>query len=148
MALRRSKTYRLAKKKAWKWFSYYIRLRDCVNQCHIPTSACFGFCFTCGNVTFFNEAHAGHFISGRGNAVLFTEKGSHLQCASCNVGRDGEQPKYTLKMIERYGKEVTEQEMALRYKIVKFTQDDLEEIAQKYHDKYEALKGGRLKNGQ
>lgn len=135
----KSKTYGLAKKKAWMRFSRYIRLRDCSDQ---RTDWPYGLCFTCEITTSFKGGHAGHFISGRGNAVLFDEKGCHLQCGTCNVGYDGKQPTYTIKMIKRYGQAEVDRQIALRHKTIKFTQDDLEEIATKYKAKYEELKNG------
>jgi hypothetical protein len=134
----KSKTYGLAKKKAWRWFARWAKMRDCVKPSRRIEP--WGPCFTCNVPTSFLGGHAGHFISGRTNAVLFSENGVHLQCRACNIGYDGKQPTYTLKMIEKYGQAETDRQIALRHKIVKFTQDDLEEIATKYKAKYEALK--------
>ena len=89
---------KLLKDKAWDLFALYIKMRDANGEglCE---------CVTCGKTLFFYEAdcQAGHFVSGRSNAVLFDEKIVHTQCYSCNCGRYGEQAKYLLFMKRKFG---------------------------------------------
>lgn len=107
-----------AKAAAWKAFSEYIRLRD-------------PFCVTCGGP----NQHAGHFIDGRHNAVLFSEMGVHSQCYHCNVGLKGNKVEYWLFMEKKYGrptinKLLKESKQTVQYKIY-----DFERIAQEYKEK-------------
>ena len=59
-----------AKNAAWKEFSRYIRLRDCIKTTG-DTDA--GICITCGKLIPYGNSQAGHFIAGRTNGVLFNE---------------------------------------------------------------------------
>ncbi len=113
------------KKDVWELFSKYIRLRDC-----LETTGCasFGLCITCGKKNHFKLLQAGHFISGRHNANLFSEKGVHAQCYNCNINLKGNTLEYRRKIIEKYGEgydEVLEREAQ---EIKKFTVSDLEEM--------------------
>ena len=88
------------KTKAWDLFSQYIRLRDC-----LKTTGCasFGLCVTCGKRYHFKLLQAGHFIAGRHNAGLFSEKGTHAQCYNCNVVLKGNTLEYRRRIIQMYG---------------------------------------------
>jgi len=69
------------KEKLWVLFSRYIRRRDCL----ITTGSTeYGECITCDGTFEFDQLQAGHFISGRHNANLFSERGVHAQCIKCN----------------------------------------------------------------
>ena len=57
------------KGQVWDLFSKYVRLRDCLET---TGSIKRGKCFTCSKELPFNELQAGHFISGRHNANLFS----------------------------------------------------------------------------
>jgi len=124
------------KKKAWGYFSQYIRLRDCTR-----TTGCgsFGLCITCGKRYHFKLLQAGHFVSGRHNANLFSEKGVHAQCYNCNINLRGNTLEYRRKIIDRYGKgydEVLEEEAC---QIKKFTVVELEELITDLKDKIKEL---------
>lgn len=111
------------KKRVWDIFSRYIRLRDCME-----TTGCtsFGLCITCEKRNHFKLLQAGHFIPGRHNANLFSEKGVHAQCYNCNFNLRGNTLVYRRKIIEMYGPgydEVLEEEDK---QIVKFTISYLE----------------------
>lgn len=69
--------YKRAKNRAWKWFSLYIRARDCIKT---TGSISRGKCVTCGKEFNFKDLQAGHFVQGRNNAVLFNELGVNAQC--------------------------------------------------------------------
>ncbi len=88
------------KKQAWVLFSQYIRMRDC-----LKTTGCtsFGLCITCGKRYHIKLLQAGHFISGRHNANLFSEKGTHAQCYNCNINLRGNTLEYRRKIIGMYG---------------------------------------------
>lgn len=71
----------LAKKKAWEAFSLYIRTRDCIRFTGDPEQ---GMCVTCKSFKPRKELQAGHFVGGRGNAVLFDERLVYSQDGYCN----------------------------------------------------------------
>jgi hypothetical protein len=68
------------KKKCWKEFSAYIRLRDCLETTGKTTE---GLCYTCGRVYPNGKVgglQAGHFIPGRHNSILFDFDMVKSQC--------------------------------------------------------------------
>ena len=97
---KKHKTLSQVKKEVWAVFSRYIRLRDC-----LKTTGCssFGLCVTCNKRYHFKLLQAGHFIPGRHNANLFSEKGTHAQCYNCNINLRGNTLEYRRKIIEMYG---------------------------------------------
>jgi hypothetical protein len=108
-----------AKQAAWDAFSKYIRNRDKK-------------CVTCPR----GEAQqAGHFIDGRHNAVLFSERGVHGQCYHCNVGLKGNKLEYWLFMEKTYGRKVIDELMAESKITVQYKTHDFERIEQEYIDK-------------
>lgn len=120
-----------AKKKAWQAFSLYIRTRDSVNgMCA---------CITCGKVIPIKEAQASHFLGGRSNAVLFDEEAVYAGCVGCNMFLHGNYGVYTLKMIDRYGRDWVDAKIAQKHQIVKYTSQDFLDIAEKYKQKLKSL---------
>lgn len=102
----KKKTNAQLKKKLWKIFSQFIRLRDG------------GICFTCGAGSLVgSNYHAGHFIpKAVGGLVLyFHEDNVHGQCARCNLFMGGEQYVYGSKLGEKKVKEL----YALKGQIIK-----------------------------
>lgn len=91
---------KLARKKAWAVFSRYIRLKysDFEGFCK---------CVTCGISKSYKEMHAGHFIDGRNNTVLYDERLVHPQCFHCNSKQpgclSGNKVAYTVFMMKTYG---------------------------------------------
>ena len=83
----------ILKKKAWKMFSLYIKVRDSNAQ-----GICA--CCTCGKEMAFDDQdnNAGHFVAGRNLSILFDDKIVHSQCVGCNVMLSGCQGKYFLFM--------------------------------------------------
>ena len=88
-----------AKNKAWAVFSRYIRLKY-ANEFDIVV------CVTCGVKKHYKEAHAGHFIDGRNNTVLYDERLVHPQCFHCNAKcpwcLGGNKVAYTIFMSKKY----------------------------------------------
>lgn len=125
-----------ARVKAWQIFSKYIRLRDC-NK-HIK-GGMFAPCWTCGVIKHYSELQAGHFVPGRGNAVLFDEEGVRSQCAGCNIWHHGNPSAYWEKMIDTVGVEKTREIANRRHQIKKYTLADYEEIIAKYTQKIKDL---------
>lgn len=132
-----SKTDRAkAKEKAWKAFSAYIRTRDCINYTGSTEE---GICVTCRAELPYSKLQAGHFVGGRGNAVLFDERIVYAQCGYCNqkppMGLGGNYAAYTLFMIDEYGREKVEEFLKLRHQTKVYKLKDFIEIGQKYKDK-------------
>lgn len=126
------------KKDVWTLFSQYIRMRDC-----LKTTGCasFGLCVTCGKRYHIKLLQAGHFISGRHNANLFSEKGTHAQCYNCNINLRGNSLVYRRKIIEMYGEgydEILEKEASV---IKQFTIPELEELKEHYKQEIKKMKG-------
>lgn len=122
------------KNTAWKWFSKYIRLRDCLNTTGNPE---YSKCVTCGRIKPFNELHAGHGIGGRSNAILFDEEIVHAQCVSCNYHKKGNYELYIPILIERHGQEWYDLKVAFSKKPCKL---DFKAISDYYRIKYKKLK--------
>ena len=129
------------KLKAWYAFSQFIRLRDCLRTTGTTNR---GKCITCGKTFSFKNLQAGHFISGRHNANLFSEKGTHAQCRSCNIFGHGKPLEYRRAIIDLYGNgydEVLEKEAN---EITKYSLEDLTNIAECYKIKVKELLDGYM----
>ena len=126
------------KARVWVVFSKYIRTRDC-----LLTTGCtsWGLCITCGKRYHFKLLQAGHFISGRHNANLFSERGTHAQCYNCNLNLKGNTLIYRRKIIELYGKGVDEDLEEIDKQIYKFTIPDLKELEASLLEKLKILEG-------
>ena len=120
------------KEKAWKAFSIYIRTRDCLKTTWGHER---GTCITCNREYPLKQLQAGHFIDGRNNAVLFSEKGVHAQCYACNVRLHGNKVKYWLYMEQTYGHDVIDELIAESNQQVIYSREDFDEIAEKYKQK-------------
>ena len=117
------------KKKCWAVFSLYIRMRDC-----LKTTGCkdWGLCITCGKRYHIKLLQSGHFISGRHNANLFSEKGVHAQCYNCNINLRGNPLEYRRQIIKMYG-EGTDLELEEEARqIKKFLPRDLTNLIECY----------------
>lgn len=123
--LKPSKTTKLAKARADKYFSEYIRLRDKDKMC----VTCFG-----GGVN-----DCGHFISRRFEATRFDEKNSNGQCIKCNRFQYGNQFEHGQAIDRMYG-EGTAAELLQKSKMTcKRSRFDFDHIAQEYKDKIHEL---------
>jgi hypothetical protein len=124
------------KKRAWEAFSRFIRTRDCLR-----TTGCadWGLCITCGKRYHIKLLQAGHFIPGRHNANLFSEKGCHAQCYNCNINLRGNSLEYRRQIIKLYGEgydEILEKEDR---DIKKYSPQDLTSLIECYKMKVEEL---------
>ena len=95
----KKKTDGQLKKLVWVEFSKFIRTRGADDRG-------FNHCVTCGVIKHWKELQAGHFIRGRLNANLFSERGVHPQCYSCNIGKQGDVVIYYGWMLRKYGQSV------------------------------------------
>src|SRR6185295_14293532 len=73
---KKQKTLKQLKDQCWKVFSEWIR------RSHADEGGTVE-CFTCGSLMHWKESHAGHFVGGRSNAVLFDERIVKPQCPRC-----------------------------------------------------------------
>ena len=124
------------KKEVWREFSLYIRLRDCLKTTGTLES---GKCVSCGLEFPIKECDAGHFIPGRGGAILFDETCVHLQCKRCNLFLGGNLLPYRRAIVAMYGEGYDEylEEKALQVK--KFQRWELEEMKEMFKDKVKEL---------
>lgn len=146
----KSETSRL-KQKAWRMFALYILLRDAS-----PTGHCQ--CCTCRAIKPFwdKDMQAGHFISGRSNAVLFDDHIVHSQCASCNggygtySGSRGEQARYAFFMKRKYGYSDKEIEIMLEVKrpVLQLKKHNFIDIIKNYHEMICNMKTSFNENAQ
>ncbi len=128
----KKKTLSKVKKDVWTIFSLYIRTRDC-----LKTTGCasWGLCFSCGKRYHIKLLQAGHFIPGRHNANLFSERGVNAQCYNCNINLKGNTLQYRRQLIGYYGKGADE-ELELEARVTKkFTIQELEELREIYRKK-------------
>ena len=135
---RRPKNRRVAKDRAWKAISAYIRLKD----------GLFATCVTCGSHGPWQDMQCGHFKHGLTYAeydsggFYVLEANLHPQCKYCNgKGGSGMLDEYTLFMIDTYGRELVEEFIQLRKiqisKPLKMYVDDFWEIEKEYKGKME-----------
>ena len=125
-----------AKARAWKQFSLYIRLRDCLETTGTKERL---MCCTCRRLVPFKQAQAGHFIGGRTNSILFIESNCHGQDVGCNVFLRGNYDRYLIFMLDKYGEEWVRYLANQKNEIKKYTVQDLLEKEAYYKEKYEAL---------
>jgi hypothetical protein len=124
---------RALKERCWKVFSEYVRRKD-------ADAGGTNYCFTCGSPKFWKELHAGHFVGGRTNAVLFNEEIVKPQCLVCNVFLNGNYGRYTLKMVDQHGREKVEEFLALKHQVRKYTRAELEDLIESYKGKLAGLR--------
>ncbi len=127
------------KKKCWAVFSLYIRMRDC-----LKTTGCasFGLCITCGKRYHIKLLQAGHFVSGRHNANLFSERGVHAQCYNCNINLRGNTLEYRRQIVGTYGEGADIELEKEARQIKKFTPGDLKDLTE-YYKKAVVNMGGK-----
>ena len=132
----KKQTVSSVKKKVWEVFSRYIRTRDCLR-----TTGCssFGLCITCGKRYHFKLLQAGHFIAGRHNANLFSERGTHAQCYNCNINLRGNTLEYRRKIIEMYGAGADLELEEEARQIKKFSIPDLLELQEDFKKKIKIM---------
>lgn len=125
------------KKKCWDLFSIYVRMRDGLRT---TGSIEWGLCITCGKRYHFKMLQAGHLVTGRRSAGLFSERGVNAQCAHCNLHLKGNTLKYRRKIVAMYGEgadlEIEHEAEGIR----KFTIPEIEEMMEDYKQKIEELK--------
>ena len=122
------------KKRATYAFQRWVCLRDCEEYQRGGMSAP---CFSCGRLKKYKDLQGGHFLAGRGNAILFIEQGCNCQCRQCNSWPEKNHvpEKYLAHMLEKYGKTVVDKIYKLKGTTKEYNYEDLEEIYKKYYQK-------------
>ena len=136
----KKKGVRYWKAKAWTEFSRYIRLRDAIKTTHTKDRV---ICCTCDKeypAFGVGCVQAGHFVPGRGNAILFEESGCNAQCFMCNCIKKGCWPQYMDFMLKEYDMKVVTDLLRLNKTVRKYTPVELEELRDKYKKLYNDLK--------
>ena len=116
----KTKTLIKLKKELDKWFSLYIRLRECNEYGMVQ-------CFTSGRVYHYKKIHAGHFMSRKHLSTRWCETNVQPQSAADNLFGQGEQFRFGLNLDAKYGNGTAEQ---LQYKsrlTIKFSRKEIEE---------------------
>lgn len=129
-------TISTAKDDAWKVFSRYIRLRDCLETTGTPDE---GICVTCPARVPFKHATAGHFVPDRSRYLLFDERGVHLQCVQCNIFKKGNWVPYEVFMLGTYGLKVTNEIKQNKYRTGTWSIPELQDIELAYKEKLQSL---------
>ena len=118
------------KQEAWKYCSIYNRKKNTFNE--------IGACCTCNKTLRWDEGDAGHFMAGRTNAILFYDRGIHLQCKNCNRNQ-GEQYLYSKFIETMYGIEEVKKQERLRYTTKKYSKDDYIKMIKEYKIKIDNI---------
>jgi len=129
-----------AKDRAWRMFSLYKRTYDCLMSTGTKD---YGRCITCGAYKSIKDLDAGHFVPGRGNAVLFSEPGVNIQCDTCNRVHGGRELEYRKVMVARHGEEWVKNYEILAKVPTKLYTSDFERIYTHYKQEYEKLTEGK-----
>jgi hypothetical protein len=111
-------------------FSQYIRLsRSDKNG--------FCTCITCGKKGHWKNGgiQAGHFMSRKHYSTRWNEDNVHPQCVACNMFRSGEQYKYSIFLGTDKANDLFLQSL----KIVKFANNEIEQMIAEYSDKLKKL---------
>jgi len=115
-----------------KWFSLYIRLRDC-DENRLAK------CCTCGKIGDVKYMDCGHFIKRQHQNTRFNEINGNTQCKKCNNFEQGNDTNYERFLVEKYGEQKVNLLKASSRKPVKRTKNDLEILAKYYQEKAKAL---------
>jgi hypothetical protein len=119
-----------AKKRAWKSFSLWVRHRGASGDTNT--------CVTCGKrypVTGKGCLQASHFVPGRGNSILFDERGCYPGCYICNVVKKGNMIPYYKFMLKEHGQDVIDELEKLSHQSRKYTVTELLDIEAQYKQK-------------
>ena len=133
---KKPKSINKLKGEVWKVFSEYIRKRDCLATTSTLDS---GKCVSCGEEHPIGDCDAGHFISGRGNAILFDETCVHLQCKRCNLFLNGNQLPYRRAIVSMYGEGYDEYLERKSKETKQFERWELEALRDSYRQKIKDL---------
>ncbi len=121
------------KKELDKWFSLYIRLKDCNEYGMVQ-------CYTSGRVYHYKKIHAGHFISRRHLSTRWLEQNVKPQSAADNLFGQGEQYKFGLHLDSEYGSGTAEELQIISKQPFKMMRIDYVEKISYYKDLVNKIK--------
>jgi hypothetical protein len=126
-----------AMKAAQSAFNAFIRERDK----DLPCVSCGKYTAASGGYRGAGGFDAGHYRSRGANPELrFNEDNVFKQCVACNRDKSGNVVNMRIEILKRIGQERLDA-IEGEHEIVKYTLDDLKEIAAKYRKKTKELKG-------
>ncbi len=114
-----------SKKKADKWYSLWVRLKDSDDNGMVR-------CFTCGCVKHYKEMHCGHYVPRNILTTRWYSKNTQVQCPGCNLYGNGKPDIFAIELMAKYGTEVLQELNDLRNTIRPMKQFEFEEIAMEY----------------
>lgn len=98
--------------KADKAASDYIRMK------YADHAGCIT-CITCGKYLYWKEAHCAHYIERKHMETRWLEENLHPACSGCNAfNKEFHKRKYTLFIIDTYGRDKVEELEILGKKVV------------------------------
>ena len=106
-------------------FSLYIRQRYSINE--------ISKCFTCGKEDHYKKLQCGHFQSRRHYSTRWNEINCQVQCAGCNVFKYGEQFIFGKNLNLEFGEGTSESLYLKAKQIIKFSNNDLEDLITNYN---------------
>lgn len=114
------------KKKLWDIFSKVIRLRGADENGYVK-------CISCETFAHWKTLDCGHYLpKSLGLAIYFEETNVAPQCTGCNRFRHGNQPKYALALIDKYGPDILDEMDKKQRNIRQIKAWEYEELIEKY----------------
>lgn len=114
-------------KKADRYFSEYIRLRDADSSGMVR-------CITCEKIVAWNDCDAGHFIDRSHKATRYDERNVNAQCKTCNRFQSGRQYEHGKAIDLKYGDGTADELLQLSRQIIKANKDFYERMATAYKE--------------
>ena len=121
------------KKELDKWFSLFIRLRDCDDLGFVK-------CFTSGKYYHYKNIHAGHFMSRKCLSTRWCEINVQAQSVADNLFAQGRQYQFGINLDAQFGEGTAEKLQIKSKQTQKFTRADYEEKISYYKLAVENLK--------
>ena len=130
MAKRKKPTRSKLVKKLDILFSQFVRLSNADKNGYCT-------CVTCGKKGHWKDGsiQAGHFMSRKHYNTRWDVRNVKPQCVGCNMFKSGEQYKYSIYL----GSELSKELYLQSNKIVKFSNDELQEMIDRYSTELKRL---------
>lgn len=114
------------------WMSRYVR-RKAANHAGVAR------CITCNRPDHWKDLQCGHFQTRSKYSVRWMERNTGPQCVRCNITNGGQQYQFGLEIDRRYGKGTADEIVRKGNELMKFTTEQIMEIAADYRTKFNAL---------
>lgn len=122
-----------AKKRAWDWFSKFIRLRDADEFGRVK-------CITCPAVKRWEDMDAGHYITRAKESTLFDEHNVSGQCSGCNRWQGGKFLEHAQALDRKFGAGTRDRLEAKAGQECRRTLSDYQFIEATYRSRVERIK--------